>query len=241
MRRILATVLAASMGAGIMACNASASTVIVSPVDAIASTTNGINDLDIGNTIDHSGLTIDFINGVTDFDSYIALDPYHSSAAAGNEWFSRSYPSLTYTHQTLWFDLGSIMQVDRLAFWNEEFAGISGFEMSYSTDNVTFTDIGHFTTTNNPGATGTAGATQPYWYLPDVLTFSQVDMRYFSIYTDTCPAAGSLGYWGCSLGEIAVGAQSASTVPVPAALPLVISGIGALGLVGWRRRRRPAA
>ena len=53
------------------------------------------------------------------------------------------------------------MQVDRLAFWNEEFAGISGFELSYSTDNSVFTSLGNFTVTNNPGAKGPAGAAQP--------------------------------------------------------------------------------
>jgi hypothetical protein len=220
-----------------MAGSASASTVIVSPVAATATSTNGINDLDIGNTIDHSGLTIDFTSGVTDFDSYIDLDPYHRSLATGNEWFGAQ----TRNHETLWFDLGSIMRVDRLAFWNEEFAGISSFDLSYSTDNLTFASLGNFTVTNNPGAAGTAGATQPYWYLPDVLTFAAVDMRYFSIYTNKCPSAGSLGYFGCSLGEIAVGAESSSAttgaVPLPATLPLISSGLLVFGLLARRRKQ----
>jgi hypothetical protein len=32
-----------------------------------------------------------------------------------------------------------------------------------------------------------------------------------------------------------------STVPLPAALPLFASGLGALGLLGWRRKRKAAA
>jgi hypothetical protein len=32
-----------------------------------------------------------------------------------------------------------------------------------------------------------------------------------------------------------------SVVPVPAALPLMASGLGALGLIGWRRKRKAAA
>jgi hypothetical protein len=32
-----------------------------------------------------------------------------------------------------------------------------------------------------------------------------------------------------------------SVVPVPAALPLLASGLGALGLIGWRRKRKAAA
>ncbi len=34
---------------------------------------------------------------------------------------------------------------------------------------------------------------------------------------------------------------SASPVPVPAALPLLASGLGALGFIGWRRKRKAAA
>jgi len=31
-----------------------------------------------------------------------------------------------------------------------------------------------------------------------------------------------------------------STVPLPAALPLFATGLGALGLLGWRRKRKAA-
>jgi hypothetical protein len=40
---------------------------------------------------------------------------------------------------------------------------------------------------------------------------------------------------GISAGEVV------STVPLPAALPLFASGLGALGLLGWRRKRKAAA
>jgi hypothetical protein len=33
----------------------------------------------------------------------------------------------------------------------------------------------------------------------------------------------------------------AATTPLPAALPLFASGLGALGLFGWRRKRKGAA
>ena len=32
-----------------------------------------------------------------------------------------------------------------------------------------------------------------------------------------------------------------STVPLPATLPLFVKGLGALGLLGWRRKRKAAA
>jgi hypothetical protein len=35
--------------------------------------------------------------------------------------------------------------------------------------------------------------------------------------------------------------STVSTVPLPAALPLFATGLGALGLLGWRRKRKAAA
>lgn len=40
--------------------------------------------------------------------------------------------------------------------------------------------------------------------------------------------------------QIPVGGQQ-STTPIPAALPLFASGLGALGLLGWRRKRKASA
>ena len=34
--------------------------------------------------------------------------------------------------------------------------------------------------------------------------------------------------------------EATSPVPLPAALPLVISGLGGMGLLGWRRKRKTA-
>jgi hypothetical protein len=38
-----------------------------------------------------------------------------------------------------------------------------------------------------------------------------------------------------------VGFGTAPTVPLPAALPLFATGIGGLGLLGWRRKRKAQA
>jgi hypothetical protein len=37
------------------------------------------------------------------------------------------------------------------------------------------------------------------------------------------------------------GGGNAGTTPLPAALPLFATGLGALGLLGWRRKRKNAA
>ena len=42
-------------------------------------------------------------------------------------------------------------------------------------------------------------------------------------------------------GNIGIVAASAEPTPLPAALPLFVTGLGALGLLGWRRKRRVVA
>ena len=42
-------------------------------------------------------------------------------------------------------------------------------------------------------------------------------------------------------GEIALTGSENSQTPLPAALPLFATGLGALGLIGWRRKRKAAA
>ncbi len=43
------------------------------------------------------------------------------------------------------------------------------------------------------------------------------------------------------IGEIALTSSELSQTPLPAALPLFATGLGALGLLGWRRKRKQAA
>jgi len=64
--------------------------------------------------------------------------------------------------------------------------------------------------------------------------------------TATVVEDGSLQYIGSYFNdrqeEVAISIQSPSFgTPLPAALPLFASGLGALGLLGWRRKRKNAA
>jgi len=46
-------------------------------------------------------------------------------------------------------------------------------------------------------------------------------------------------FFGLSSGEVFF--QSDVATPLPAALPLFATGLGALGLLGWRRKRKAQA
>lgn len=67
---------------------------IVAPVTAVATSefiSASGKDFSIANTINQHGLSLPYINGVTDFDSYLASQPTHTSVADDNEWFSQDF------------------------------------------------------------------------------------------------------------------------------------------------------
>ncbi len=60
----------------------------------------------------------------------------------------------------------------------------------------------------------------------------------------TCSAGGPIvGYQldPQNIGQIGTWNATVGTTPLPAALPLFATGLGAMGLLGWRRKRRAAA
>lgn len=84
---------ALGVAGGFCSSESSAAT-IVAPVTAVTTSqfiSSSGNDYFIENTIDQSGLSLPFISGVTDFDSYLASKPMHTSNANGNEWFSQDF------------------------------------------------------------------------------------------------------------------------------------------------------
>jgi len=89
---ILAAVLGAPCSSQSMA------STIVAPVTA-ETTSEFASNYSIINTINQSGLSLTYISGVTDFDTYLATKPNHTSKANGNEWFSQDFskanPSLS--------------------------------------------------------------------------------------------------------------------------------------------------
>jgi hypothetical protein len=70
-----------------------AAATIVAPVTAFATSNFGPtrNNYSIENTIDQSGLSLDYVSGITDFNTFLASKPKHTSNANGNEWFSQDF------------------------------------------------------------------------------------------------------------------------------------------------------
>ena len=78
-----------------------------------------------------------------------------------------------------------------------------------------------------------------------LVTNSNVDNTFFALST-LCPTCN---YFYVGIDQNAISGanvlleeiSAVSTVPLPAALPLFATGLGALGLLGWRRKRKVAA
>lgn len=96
-----------------------------STTSAQSATTDMAGGASLVNLINQSGLSIPYTSGVTDFDTYLAGNPNHTSLP-GNDWVSLGTPI-----GKIDFDLGSVLVVDRIAVWN--FSGGSTF----STENIT--------------------------------------------------------------------------------------------------------
>jgi hypothetical protein len=78
----------------------------------------------------------------------------------------------------------------------------------------------------------------------DLTTILADGLYTFSVVAYTEGPSGNKheGWAGVDFARLTViGESSVSAVPVPAALPLLASGMGALGMIGWRRKRRAAA
>lgn len=200
-------------------------TVILSPTAATASseTSGGYG---IGNTINQSGLSAGFTSGVTNFDTYLAGNPTHTTTAAGNEWFS----AYGVTSATVTYDLGTAWAIDRLALWNEESAGIGMFNVFVSLDGVTFTQVGfNLAPFDNPLTD----------YPAQVFGLGLHTARYVRMDVSGCPQPDPGGYDSCAIGEVAFSAASATSVPEPGSLAIFGAGLaGFAGLIFFDKRRR---
>lgn len=193
-----------------------ANAIILSPKSATASSEFS-NRFGIRNTINQSGLSSRFNSGTDDFDTFLSTNPTHTILAGYTEWFTPT----DITTATVTYNLGNVFTLDRLALWNEEFAGISKFNLLASKNGVDFSTVSNgISPINNPLNSD---------YPAEVIDFgSSVDAQYVKLDITDCPQPNA-GFNGCGIGEVAF---SASTTQQP--IPFETEGtMGFLALGGY--------
>jgi hypothetical protein len=205
--------------------------IILSPTGATVNsggTANlfGVPLSNIADTYNQNGLTTGFASGSADFDTVVATSRQSKSAG---EWFK---DPLNGNASVVTYNLGSVYSIDRLALWNEDLTGINSFNLSYSTDGISFSSLASgLTPTNNPfGLTGTYGA--------DVFSFATTSAQYVRFEGLSCP------FGACSIGEVAFASTQTKQVPEPSGI--VGTSVLAIGLIGrkilkHRKQREIAA
>ncbi|MEW5685346.1 MAG: PEPxxWA-CTERM sorting domain-containing protein [Pseudomonadota bacterium] len=181
------------------------------------------------NIINQSGLSKKYVSGVTDFDTYIASNPLHSTTAG--EWLSDG-PT---TSAIVLFDFGEVVDITGFALFNED-ATSMGF--------TTFR-AGNTPTSLSSYAGNTFREQNPFGvaYGPTVVNHQRVSRRYFAFTITGCNAAGA-AHNGCGLGEVVFESAQAAPVagvPEPATWAMMIMGFGGIGAVVRRRNQGLAA
>lgn len=197
--------------------SASAAT-IYSPTSAVINS-GGPGFGDIADTYNHNGLLTNFVSGVDNFNTYLASNPVHSFIFSSNEWFSEANA----TSASVTYDLGSVLNIDRLALWNEDSSGFGSLNLLYSTDGTNFLSLAS-------GLTPSYNTTDIN-YQSQVFSFAAQNARYVRFDGSACktsPVVGDDNY--CAIGEVAFSGSAATAVPEPSGI--VGTSVLALGLIG---------
>ncbi|GHF19114.1 hypothetical protein GCM10017044_12080 [Kordiimonas sediminis] len=217
MRRVLVTLMT------VFAMSMSAHAAVIFSASGATINSGGPGSGSIADTYNQSGLLSGYIDGVTDFDVYMATNPMHSFVFAGNEWFGNQGT----TSASVTYDFGSVRSVDAVALWNEESSGIGILDLFWSVNNVDFFSLSSgITPTDNPLAD----------YSADVFSFTSVDAQYIRFDMNRCPQDDPGSYASCAIGEVAFREGVTSAVPEPATWLMMILGFGMIGVATRRRK-----
>lgn len=169
-----------------------------------------------------SGLSANYISGVTDFDAFIASGVTHSGGDR-NSWLGSS----SVFSGSLTFDLGATYSISKFVMWNGASgisASVKGFSITTSNDSTfsTFTNVGSFTGQQND-------------YAATVYDLLDTTARYVKFNID-----GNFGNGCCiAVGDIAL-ETSVTAVPEPETYAMMLAGLGMIGVSFKRRKAKQA-
>ncbi len=219
--------LAAALSVALMSA-AQAGTVVSAVGATILSGGPGIGN--IADTYEQWGIFDgqEYVSGVTDFDAYFATKPMHDFMYPGQEWFSNDGT----TAAVVSYDLGAVKNIQGMALWNEDGAGIGKLNLLGSTDGISwFSLLSNLRPTDN---------TYEAAYTADIYSWKSVALRYVKLDMSGCPQTqpANKPFTACGIGEVAFNA-AAPVTSVPELNPISMGALG-LGLmaVGLRRRRQ---
>jgi hypothetical protein len=177
---------------------------IRSPV-VVDGNTMGTGGGSVGHLIDQSGLSVPFISGVTDFETYVATNPTHAGLTGANGWASASHVTSGY----LEFDLGSDYALSTFALWTQNnTSAIDSFSLSSALDagfTIGVTNLGSFTAAKTLAMqTFTVSGTGEFIRLQVNTTFGATNVNIGEVAFDTelLPEPATVAILGVGLAGI---------------------------------------
>ena len=176
----------------------------------------------LDNMVNQSGLSSNYVSGVTDFDGFVASATHNSVGSGFNAGFANGGGlPLQFT-----FDLGQVLSIDRIAFWaTDYFASVRSFELFSDTDEDFSNGLSSLLGTFNPLANGSSITPA------QIFSFTPTSSQYFHVNV-LAPNASFPG-----IGEVAFRSVGAEEVPTPALLP----GLIGMGVAAFSKKRKGEA
>ncbi|NEP78816.1 MAG: discoidin domain-containing protein [Okeania sp. SIO3B3] len=170
--------------------------------------------------INQSGLSVNYTNGVTDFQDYLSGNPTHSFL--GSTWVSQlTLPG------SVTFDLGSVFDLDAIAMWGTSgLFSAENFELfaSLTGEDGSFVSLGSFVQ-NLESGNETA---QVFNFSTTTAQFIRMDITSSHIFNNRV-----------GIGEVAFSGSNVTTqtTPEPASL-VALLGLGGLGFTSHLKKRK---